>query len=150
MNRADQRADWLYRSVGYSPSSPPNLVRLARALLGDGGICLVGRPGERGARVTSISADRIYLQHGASDEENVFEIARGIARWDASRGGPVRAVAALALAIALPLDVMVRFRAAGRTAEQIAVEHHLPLAVVRDREASLAPRHTARQVLEAK
>lgn len=137
---AESRASFLYRSVGFTAKNPPNIVRFARALLGEGALRFVGAPGERGALVTSISRAgcRIYLQHGVSDEENVFAIARGIARWDADRGGPVQDVQRLALAIALPIEVVLDFRAAGRTAEAVAAEYHLPLSVVIDREESLA------------
>ena len=75
---AESRASFLYRSVGFTAKNPPNIVRFARALLGEGALRFVGAPGERGALVTSISRAgcRIYLQHGVSDEENVFAIAR--------------------------------------------------------------------------
>jgi len=136
---ADRRAAFLYRAGGFAANNPPNLLRLARALLGDDALHFVGRHGERGALVTSLSGAgcRIYLHRGASVEENAFAIARGIARWDVDRGGPVTDAARLALSVALPFEVMESRYAAGRTSEQIASAHHLPVEIVRSREALL-------------
>lgn len=133
---AEKRVTSLYRSAGFLASDPPNAVCLAQALLGHDSITFVGSEDRRGAAVRAISRRHIYLQTSASDEENAFAIIEAIARWDVERTGPGVNVRSLALAIALPYEVMTRFREDGLSNEQIADEYRLPLSVVRARQAT--------------
>jgi hypothetical protein len=136
---SDKRASSLYRSVGFWANNPPNLLRFARALIGEDAVSFVGRAGERGAIVSTISrgSSHIYLQRGASKEENVFALALGIARWDVERGGPATNVRRLALSIALPEEAMQVFYGEGKDSANIAVAYHLTPEIVREREALL-------------
>ena len=133
---ADKRALVLRRSVGFMGDGPPNVVRLARALLGEHALSFVGGPDERVATVRSIARTHVFLQESASDEENALAIVQAIARWDIERTGPGLNVAALALALALPFEAMARFRAEGWTSAKIASEYRLPLDAVIARQAT--------------
>lgn len=147
---ADERASALYRSVGFTANKPPNLFRFARALYGAGALSIHGRVGERGAIVRSLSRERchIYLHRGATDAENTYSIAEEIARFEVQREPGVDP-RLLALAIALPREVLEGFHAEGKSSEQIAALYCLPVDVVKIREEIASTARSARQLRSA-
>jgi len=138
----DQRSAALHHSVGFSPAHPPNLLTLARALVGVNAITYWGTPSRRGAALTDLKGQRcrICLDLGLTSQEMLFAIARGLAHWDVARGGcRIEAchVEQFARTIALTREIMDRYHDEWKAdASRIAREMHLPLEVVEARERS--------------